>query len=197
MAQFVEIAALAIGLLWPIATPSARAPVVPDAAILNGPANNEELAAAYRHLQRAGCTDSECLALQDVIDAFELMGYRDTPSGNTLLDPSKFDPHQFAVKLAKLLRSHPDRWPRYCGILEKLARHYQDPSLGFQVAELSGRISSSSLDCAAAVIPAFPDTRDSRDTIEITLEECEPADHPGCAEIIRAITIRRARLHQQ
>ena len=173
--------------------PRANDPLSP---ILNGPADLEALPRAYSQLGGARCHSPTCLAIRDVGTAFEIIEERHPPDAQTLLHPESFsakawvDDHN--ARLRRLLRSGRDRWRLECAILQKLANHYAEYSVGSYSIEVAGRISSPSFDCAATVIAALPDVPEVHDMLEEAAQVCELDGHPGCAFIDGALSARRA-----
>ena len=152
--------------------------------VLNGPAALDEIFEGNGYLQREGCLEPDCLALNDIAHSFELMRERDTPNGLTLFDPKSFNLHDFDHRIRHLLAQHPARRPLYCQILSEIAHHYDDQSedvVGRWDIEIAALISPS---CAHAVVSALPRSKAVKDLLAYAYERCVP-DEPGCRFMIR------------
>ncbi|MDQ2802424.1 MAG: hypothetical protein M3Y41_06975, partial [Pseudomonadota bacterium] len=128
----------------------------PFAAVLNGPATLDEIYGANGHFLHQSCHRPECLAMADIADMYEVLTPRDTPSGNTLLDPQSFNPRDYNNQVDRLIRSHPDRVGLYCRILTKIASHWHDDAqegteIGALVIELATRVDEVGRGCTPAV----------------------------------------------
>lgn len=82
---------------------------------------------------------------------------RDVPNGNAMLDPSKVDPRTYDRRIGRLLGAHPDRVRYYCRILEKLAKHYDDPpdfEIGLWDLDLAARLDRNLAGCLHRTVQA-------------------------------------------
>ncbi len=165
----------------------------PLAQVLNGRADDDAISRAIGSLRKSDCGKPLCLALRDMDNVARLQIERDLPNSMARLHPEQFDfaerDAEMNVSIEKLLELHKDRWPLYCAILAKLAHHYDENyrQVGFHAMEIAGRISSQSLDCAALVVQALPDTASARDLMLNVLFVCRRENYPGCDLIARAM----------
>ncbi|RDV00869.1 hypothetical protein [Trinickia dinghuensis] len=158
------------------------------ADILNGPATYVELAGANGAMSDAGCKRTDCLAIADLVHAFDILFRRDTPNTMTRTEPE--DGNRIARANARFDQTvlvHRDRFSDYCAALTKLATHYSEYSLGFHTIEIATRLDAAdqSVHCADSVMTAFPHSEESGEMIETARETCKN-DHWGACREIRA-----------
>jgi hypothetical protein len=146
------------------------------------------------------CQSLQCTTKRQVYDAFDIILDRNTPNLGAYLHPERFNPRKFLADherdLRRLLNANRVRWPLFCEDVTQVAAHYneRDYEWGYVAVELAGRLSSSSLDCAAQVIEIFPSVPEVESMLAKAAEDCHRDRHPGCKYIDRAITTRNARL---
>jgi hypothetical protein len=154
--------------------------------VLNGPATFVELASANGRLSGSGCTRTDCLAMADLVQAFDILFRRDVP--NTMTRTESEPDARIAranAQFGKTILAHRDRFPDYCAALTKLAGHYAEHSIGFHAIEIATRLDAAdkSLHCTNSVVAAFPHADDSAEMIEDARETCQAEKWGACREI--------------
>jgi hypothetical protein len=154
--------------------------------VLNGPATYVELASVNRQLSGSGCTRTECLAIADLVQAFDLLFRRDVPNTMTRTEPEPGDRIARAnARFDQAILVHRDRFYDYCAALTKLARRYSEHSIGFHAIEIATQLDAAdkSIPCTDSVMAAFPLAGDSAEMIEDARETCEAEKWGACREI--------------
>lgn len=173
--RWITPVVLSIMLVQGVCQPVNASSADPFANVLNGPASLEEVYGANGAMWYHDCRTRECLAMKDIADAMTLSGYRDVPSGNAMLNPSKFDPRTYNREIDALLQAHPDRMHDYCSIVEKLARHFTgepDILVGDWILELAASVDHYIDGCLLRTIRALPPIPETQKLLHSMDENC-------------------------
>lgn len=181
---FVSLCTLALSIGTACASSAAGTDIY--ANVLNGPATYVELARANGQMSGSGCKRAECLAIADLVDAFDILFRRDAPNTMVHIQPEPADRIARASrKLDETILAHRDRFSDYCAALTKLAAHYSEYSIGFHAVEIATRLDTAdkSIHCADSVMAGFPHTQDSSEMIEQARETCATEKWGACRAI--------------
>ena len=85
-------------------------------------------------------------------------------------------------------RTHPERRPRYCSFLTKIASldfSYDDNYFESQTIELAARLIRPRVDCISPVMAALPHTDAVKARVADTREDCQLEGYPLCNRIVQ------------